>query len=61
MHFLCHIPHSLSMHFWQFLDDLACPVEYSQKLSVVDWLLAHAIRLEYAENGLFYTFFHTFV
>lgn len=37
--------------FRKFLDDLDCPVEYSQKLSVVDWLLAHAIRLEYAENA----------
>ena len=47
------------MHFLQYVDDLKCPVEFSQKLSLVDWLLAHAIRLEYAENGgLFLNFSH---
>ncbi|XP_068681780.1 RNA transcription, translation and transport factor protein-like [Montipora foliosa] len=34
----------------KYLDDLTCPVNISQKLSVLDWLLAHAVRLEYAEN-----------
>lgn len=37
--------------FRKYLDDLKCPVEFSQKLSVVDWLLAHAVRVEYAENA----------
>ena len=37
---------------FKYLDDLTCPVNISQKLSVLDWLLAHAVRLEYAENGL---------
>jgi len=31
-------------------------VDLSQKLSVVDWLLAHAVRVEYAENGWFNLF-----
>ena len=31
-------------------------MEFSQKPSVVDWLLAHAVRVEYAENGLFFLF-----
>ncbi|KAK2567291.1 RNA transcription [Acropora cervicornis] len=31
--------------------DLNCPVEISQKLSVLEWLLAHAVRLEYSENA----------
>ena len=35
----------------QYLDDLKCPIDMSQKASVVDWLLAHAVRVEYAENG----------
>jgi len=38
----------------KYVDDLKCPVEFSQKLSLVDWLLAHAIRLEYAENAAKY-------
>lgn len=37
--------------FRKYLDDLKCPVEFSQKPSVVDWLLAHAVRVEYAENA----------
>lgn len=41
---------------FQYLDDLKCPVDLSQKLSVVDWLLAHAVRVEYAENGWFNLF-----
>ncbi|KAM7435790.1 hypothetical protein ABFA07_014302 [Porites harrisoni] len=35
----------------KYLDDLKCPVEFSRKPSVVDWLLAHAVRVEYAENA----------
>ena len=41
---------------FQYLDDLKCPVDLSQKVSVVDWLLAHAVRVEYAENGLLFSF-----
>ncbi|KAL9954076.1 hypothetical protein ACROYT_G041568 [Oculina patagonica] len=37
--------------FRKYLDDLKCPVDVSQKVSVVDWLLAHAVRVEYAENA----------
>ncbi|KAJ7330763.1 hypothetical protein OS493_021693 [Desmophyllum pertusum] len=37
--------------FRKYLDDLKCPVDLSQKVSVVDWLLAHAVRVEYAENA----------
>lgn len=39
---------------FQYLDDLKCPLDVSQKVSVVDWLLAHAVRVEFAENGEFY-------
>lgn len=35
----------------KYLEDLNCPVEISQKLSVLEWLLAHAVRLEYSENA----------
>ncbi len=42
-----------SSFVFQYLDDLKCPVDVSQKVSVVDWLLAHAVRVEYAENGWF--------
>lgn len=38
----------------QYLVDLKCPLDLSQKVSVVDWLLAHAVRVEYAENGWLY-------
>ena len=31
-------------------------MDLSQKVSVVDWLLAHAVRVEYAENGEFHLF-----
>ena len=41
------------MYLLQYLDDLKCPVDLSKKTSVVDWLLAHAVRVEYAENGWF--------
>lgn len=34
-------------------------MEFSQKPSVVDWLLAHAVRVEYAENGLFFLFYYS--
>lgn len=37
--------------FAKYLDDLKCPLDLSQKVSVVDWLLAHAVRVEYAENA----------
>lgn len=37
--------------FRKYLDDLKCPLDFSQKISVVDWLLAHAVRVEYAENA----------
>ena len=42
---------NLLIFFFQYLDDLQCPLDFSQKLSVVDWLLSHAVRVEYAENG----------
>lgn len=35
----------------KYLDDLQCPLDFSQKSSVVDWLLAHAVRVEFAENA----------
>lgn len=41
---------------FQYLDDLKCPLDVSQKVSVVDWLLAHAVRVEFAENGEFHLF-----
>ncbi|RMX57383.1 hypothetical protein pdam_00016020, partial [Pocillopora damicornis] len=40
--------------FKKYLDDLQCPLDFSQKLSVVDWLLSHAVRVEYAENAEMY-------
>jgi len=38
-------------YYSQYLTDLQCPLKSKQKNSVLDWLLSHAIRLEYADNG----------
>ncbi|EDO43001.1 predicted protein [Nematostella vectensis] len=35
----------------KYLDDLQCPLKSREKSTVLDWLLAHAIRLEYADNA----------
>ncbi|XP_031554612.1 RNA transcription, translation and transport factor protein-like [Actinia tenebrosa] len=35
----------------KYLLDLQCPLLSKQKTSVMDWLLSHAIRLEYSENA----------
>ncbi|KAK3750024.1 hypothetical protein QZH41_008661 [Actinostola sp. cb2023] len=35
----------------KYLTDLQCPLKSKQKSSVLDWLLSHAIRLEYADNA----------
>lgn len=39
----------------QYITDLECPVNSERKEQVLDWLLGHAIRLEYADKGLNFT------
>ncbi|KAJ4448192.1 hypothetical protein ANN_10205 [Periplaneta americana] len=37
--------------FKQYRDDLACPVQSEKSAELLEWLLAFAVRLEYADNG----------
>jgi RLL motif-containing protein 1 len=37
--------------FQQYRDDLACPIQSEKDGEVLEWLLAFAVRLEYADNG----------
>ncbi|XP_046848254.1 RNA transcription, translation and transport factor protein-like [Xenia sp. Carnegie-2017] len=37
--------------FKQYIADLECPVNSERKEQVLDWLLGHAIRLEYADKA----------
>jgi len=39
-----------SKSFKQYRDDLACPVQSDNPGEVLEWLLAFAVRLEYADN-----------
>ncbi len=34
----------------KYLDELGCPISPSEKMSMVDWLLGYAVRLEYGDN-----------
>ena len=34
------------------MNDLECPVDPERKEQVLDWLLGHAIRLEYSDKGV---------
>ena len=34
----------------QYLDDLGCPYQQSQRPQLTDWLLGYAVRLEYGDN-----------
>ncbi|XP_069681936.1 RNA transcription, translation and transport factor protein [Periplaneta americana] len=36
--------------FKQYRDDLACPVQSEKSAELLEWLLAFAVRLEYADN-----------
>jgi len=40
-----------SKTFKQYRDDLACPIQSDNPSEVLEWLLAFAVRLEYADNG----------
>lgn len=35
----------------QYLDELGCPYQPSQRPQLIDWLLGYAVRLEYGDNG----------
>lgn len=35
----------------QYLDDLGCPYQQSQRSYLIDWILGYATRLEYGDNG----------
>lgn len=37
--------------FKKYLNELDCPVDRNLRPTVVDWLLSHAVRLEYSENN----------
>lgn len=37
-------------NFKKYLNVLDCPVDRNPRPTVVDWLLSHAVRLEYSEN-----------
>jgi RLL motif-containing protein 1 len=37
--------------FRKYRDDLACPVQSEKSSELLEWLLAFAVRLEYADNG----------
>ena len=34
------------------MKDLECPVDPEKKEQVLDWLLGHAVRLEYSDKGV---------
>ncbi|XP_038046996.1 RNA transcription, translation and transport factor protein-like [Patiria miniata] len=36
--------------FQQYLKDLHCPLDGQDRLAACEWLLAHAVRLDYGEN-----------
>ena len=38
-------------NFQQYLDDLGCPYQQSQRVQLIDWLLGYAVRLEYGDGG----------
>jgi RLL motif-containing protein 1 len=40
-----------SKTFKQYTDDLACPIRSDNPGEMLEWLLAFAVRLEYADNG----------
>ena len=40
-----------SIFVLQYLSDLACPLDQSDRNSVIDWLLGYAVRHEYKDNG----------
>ncbi|PSN35881.1 UPF0568 protein [Blattella germanica] len=40
-----------SKAFKQYREDLACPVQTEKTAEQLEWLLAFAVRLEYADNG----------
>ena len=37
--------------FTKYREDLACPVQSEKPAEQLEWLLAFAVRLEYADNG----------
>lgn len=42
----------ITLHFsLQYIQDLQCPLDGSDRLAVCDWILGHAIRLEFGEKG----------
>ena len=44
------IEHLVSI-FFQYLNDLSCPIEFNDRNTLIDWLLGFAVRLEYGDNG----------
>ncbi|XP_071484601.1 RNA transcription, translation and transport factor protein-like [Diadema antillarum] len=40
--------------FAKYIQDLQCPLDGSDRLAVCDWLLGHAVRLEYGEKVQLY-------
>lgn len=37
--------------FNQYIRDLECPLKSDKKIELLEWLLGHAVRLEYGDNG----------
>ncbi|XP_054758376.2 RNA transcription, translation and transport factor protein-like [Lytechinus pictus] len=40
--------------FIKYIQDLQCPLDGSDRLAVCDWILGHAVRLEYGEKAQIY-------
>lgn len=40
--------------FTQYVNDLACPVKSDKKVELLEWLLGHAVRLEYGDNSKYW-------
>ena len=46
----------MSVVYWfQYLDDLECPHDPTNRAATLDWLLGYAVRLEYGDNGKYVT------
>ena len=37
--------------YFQYLTELGCPYAAKERLSVLDWILGYAVRLEYGDDG----------
>lgn len=46
-------------YIFQYLTDLGCPFDDSDRNATIDWMLGYAVRLEYGDNGECSVFFLT--